>query len=349
MTAPLTPPNHTPMRVLVTGGGGFVGGAVCALLRARGDHVRSYARGEYPELRDMGVEHVRADLLDSEPLRSAADGCDTVIHVAAKAGVWGPYREYYQANVRGTENVLEACRVTGVRRLVFTSSPSVVFAGHDIQGADESLPYPHRFASHYSETKALAEQAVLAADGPELRTVALRPHLVWGPRDNHIVPRLLARARAGHLRQVGDGRNIVDTTYIENAAAAHLLAADALSRPHTPAGGRVYFITNGQPLPLWDVINRILATADLPPVRRRISRRAAYTVGAALEAAHKLLRLRAEPRMTRFIANELATSHWFDISAARRDLDYEPHVSIEAGLEHLAAWLRSWEHEPHEH
>jgi nucleoside-diphosphate-sugar epimerase len=193
-----------PEGALVTGGGGFLGRAIVERLRARGDHVRSFSRGEHPELADMGVETLRGDLADADALEQACCNCDVVFHVAARAGVWGRYRDYYETNVRGTENVLRACRTQAVARLVFTSSPSVVFSGGDMENIDESVPYPPHFHSHYSETKALAEQKVLAANGGELRTVALRPHLIWGPRDNHIVPRLVARARAGQLRRVGD-------------------------------------------------------------------------------------------------------------------------------------------------
>jgi nucleoside-diphosphate-sugar epimerase len=327
------------VKALVTGGGGFLGRAIVDRLVARGDRVRSYARGAYPELADMGVEALRGDLTDADAVRAACGGCDVVFHVAARAGIWGSYQDYYEPNVRGTENVIAGCRAQGVSRLVFTSSPSVVFAGGDMENADESLPYPARHHSHYSATKALAEQRVLAANGEHLRTLVLRPHLIWGPGDNHLVPRLIARARAGQLRQIGPGRNKVDSTYIDNAADAHVLAADALkANPH--AAGRVYFISNGEPRPVWELINRIIGAAGLPPVTRRVSHRTARTVGGVLELLYAVLRVKGEPRMTRFLADELATSHWFNISAARGDLGYEPRVSIEDGLQRLEAWFR---------
>ena len=327
------------MNALVTGGGGFLGRAIVDRLLARGDQVRSYARGAYPELADLGVEMLRGDLRDGHALDAACRGCDVVFHVAARAGIWGSYEDYYEPNVRGTENVIAGCRAQGVSRLVFTSSPSVVFAGADLENADESLPYPARHPSHYSATKALAEQQVLAANGDQLRTLVLRPHLIWGPRDNHIVPRLIARARAGQLRQIGPGENQVDSTYIDNAADAHLLAADALeANPH--AAGRVYFISNGEPRPMWELINRIIGAAGLPPVTRRVSHRMAHAVGGILEFLHTALRIQAEPRMTRFLADELATSHWFNLAAARQELGYQPRVSIDEGLRRLEAWFR---------
>lgn len=327
------------MKVLVTGAGGFLGRAIVERLLARSDEVRGFARGDYPELAALGVEMMRADLADEEVLRRACDGRDVVMHVAAKAGVWGRYKSYYEPNVHGTEHVLQACRRAGVPRLVYTSSPSVVFTGADMEGVDESVPYPAHFHSHYSETKALAEQKILAANNATLRTIALRPHLIWGPRDNHIVPRLVARARRGRLVQVGAGLNRVDSTYIDNAAEAHLRAADALEH-NANAAGRAYFITNSEPRPLWELINGIIAAAGLPPVRRRVSRRTAHALGLLFEIGYTTLGILSEPPMTRFLAGELTTSHWFDISAARRELGYEPRVSIDEGLRRLAEWFR---------
>ena len=339
----ITPsPPHRPLKALVTGGGGFLGLAVVEQLLARGDQVRSFARGPYPGLADLGVEVRRGDLRDAQAVEQACAGCDVVFHVAAKAGIWGRYAAYYEPNVRGTQNVLAACREHGVRRLVYTSSPSVVFDGRSMEGVDESVPYPQRQHSHYAATKALGEQAVLAANGTTLRTLALRPHLIWGPRDNHLVPRIVSRGRAGTLRRVGDGTNKVDTTYIENAARAHLLAADALAT-NPRAAGRPFFISQGEPMALWEIINRILAAAGLPPLTRSVPQPVAWSVGAILEAAHAVFRLTGEPRMTRFVARELATAHWFDITAARTELGYEPVISITEGLHRLEAWLQERE------
>ena len=339
----ITPsPPHRPLKALVTGGGGFLGLAVVEQLLARGDQVRSFARGPYPGLAELGVEVRRGDLRDAQAVEQACAGCDVVFHVAAKAGIWGRYAAYYEPNVRGTQNVLAACREHGVRRLVYTSSPSVVFDGRSMEGVDESVPYPQRQHSHYAATKALGEQAVLAANGTTLRTLALRPHLIWGPRDNHLVPRIVSRGRAGTLRRVGDGTNKVDTTYIENAARAHLLAADALAT-NPRAAGRPFFISQGEPMALWEIINRILAAAGLPPLTRSVPQPVAWSVGAILEAAYVVLRLKGEPRMTRFVARELATAHWFDITAARTELGYEPVISITEGLHRLEAWLQERE------
>ncbi|MDI9570121.1 MAG: NAD-dependent epimerase/dehydratase family protein [Pseudomonadota bacterium] len=326
------------MSVLVTGGGGFLGGAIISHLLAAGCAVRSFARGDYPELRRRGVETIRGDLADYEAVRRACEGCAIVFHNAAKAGIWGDFDSFYRPNVIGAKNVLEACVRAGVGRLVYTSSASVVFGAADLAGVDESVPYPDRPRSPYTATKAEAERMVLGANSPTLKTLSLRPHLIWGPGDTQIIPRLLARARAGKLLRVGDGKNIIDATYIDNAAAAHLLAAQALA-DNPRAAGRAYFISNGEPVNLWDFVNRILALAGLPPIRRGIPKGAAVLMGVVIERLHLALKLPGEPRMTSFLAEELATTHWFDIGAARRELGYEPRISMEEGLRRLRAWL----------
>ena len=325
---------------LVTGGGGFLGRAIVERLRARGVPVASFARGAHPELAALGVETLRGDLRDAAAVRRACTGRSVVFHVAARAGVWGSYDDFFQANVQGTRHVLEACRAEGVGRLVYTSTPSVVFDGRDLRGVDESAPYPSHYESAYPETKAIAERLVLAANGPDLATVSLRPHLIWGPGDPHFVPRITARARAGRLRIVGDGRNEVDTLYVDDAAEAHLRAAEHLA-PGSPVAGRAYFLSAGKPVRLWDMVNHLLAAADLPPLTRSVPARVALAAGFVLEVLHRLLPLRGEPLMTRFLARELATSHWFDISAARRDLAWQPEVDLDEGLRRLRASLRA--------
>ena len=323
------------MNALVTGGGGFLGGAIVKMLVARGDRVRSLSRRHYPAL---GVEQIQGDIGDIASVETACRGCDVVFHVAAKAGVAGRYADYHRANVVGTENVLAACRKLGVRRLVYTSSPSVVFDGRDMEGVDESVPYPAHYHAAYPETKAKAERLVLTANGPDLMTVALRPHLIWGPGDNHLVPRILARGRAGKLRKIGRGDKKIDSVYIDNAATAHLLACDRLG-PGAPPAGRAYFISNGEPLPTWELVDRILAAGGLPPVTRSVPLWLAVAAGWVMERTYAIFRPDEEPPMTPFLARELATSHWFDLGAARRDLGYVPLVSIAEGLERLRASL----------
>jgi 2-alkyl-3-oxoalkanoate reductase len=333
------------MHALVTGGGGFLGGYIVEALLARGNRVRSFGRGDYPQLRAQGVEVVRGDLRDNEAVRAACAGVDCVFHAAAVPGIGMDGERFRTVNQIGTELLLANCRRQGVRRFVYTSSPSVVFAGRDQSEVSESAPFDFGWMranrAYYSESKACAEQAVLAANGPEMKTCALRPHLIWGPGDTHLIPRLIARARSSRLRRVGDGTNLVDVTYVENAADAHLLAADALAGEAASAAGKVYFISQGEPVNCWQWIDEVLALAGLPPVRKSMSLNTSWRIGAACEMAYRLLRLKSEPPMTRFLAAQLATSHWFDIAAARRDLGYQPRVSTAEGMQRLGQWLKS--------
>jgi 2-alkyl-3-oxoalkanoate reductase len=337
------------MHALVTGGGGFLGGYIVEALLARGDRVRSFGRGVYPQLSGQGVEVVRGDIRDDSALASACRGIDCVFHAAALPGVGMDREAFRSVNQVGTELLLANCRRQGVRRFVYTSSPSVVFGGRDQCGVDESSPYDfgwmRRSRAYYSESKACAEQAVLAASGKELKTCGLRPHLIWGPGDTHLIPRLFARARSSRLRRVGDATNLVDITYVENAADAHLLAADALAAEGpvsdaTSPAGKAYFISQGEPVSCWQWIDEILALVNLRPVRKSISLKSAWRLGAACETVYRVLRLKGEPPMMRFLAAQLATSHWFDISAARRDLGYQPRVSTAEGMQRLGKWLQ---------
>ncbi len=323
------------MRGLVTGGGGFLGRYIVEQLVARGDQVRVFSRQRYPELDNLGVESHTGDLQDTSAIAVACKGMDVVFHSAALPGIWGPWKLFHGVNTLGTHHVIEGCRRHGVGRLVFTSSPSVVYDGHDHLGADESLPYATNFLCHYPRSKALAEQAVLAANGVEgLATCALRPHLIWGPRDTQLIPRLIERAKRGQLRRVGDGRNLISMVYVENAARAHLQAADALSLT-SPVAGQAYFINEPDPVNLWDWVNRLLGRAGLPPITKSISESAASAIGAVLEGIYSLLRIGAEPRMTRFLASQLSRSHWYRVEKAQRDFGFESLVSVEEGLRRL--------------
>lgn len=327
------------LNVLVTGGGGFLGRYIVEQLVARGEQVRSFSRRSYSFLESLGVEAIVGDVCDATAVSRACQGMDVVIHTIGIAGIWGPWEKFYQVNTVGTRHVIVACHEHAVKRLVYSSSPSVTFDGSDQANVNESVGYSRRWLCHYPHSKALAEQAVLEANMTgDLRTCALRPHLIWGPRDQHLVPRLLRRARQGKLRRVGDGTNRVDMIYVENAAQAHLLAMDALAADR-PAAGQAYFISQGEPVNCWDWINEILALAGVAPVRRAISQRMAWRLGSLMEMGYRLLGRQSEPPMTRFLAAQLATSHYFDIGRARQDLGYEPAVSTAEGMHRLGQFL----------
>ncbi len=332
--------------MLVTGGTGFLGRRLVERLLATGRPVTVLGRNPAPDLEQQGVRFIRASLEDAPAVAAACAGIDTVFHVAARVGVWGRYDDFFRPNVLGTRAILAGCRAHRVPRLVYTSTPSVVYHGGGLAGADESLPLTTACPSPYPLTKAMAEREVLAASGDALRTVALRPHLIWGVGDPHLVPRVLARARAGRLRIIGSGTNRVDMVHVSNAVDAHLLAEQALRRPAAPAAGRAYFITNDEPVVLWDWINALLAALGEPVITQHLPLGVASALGAACEWAWRLLPLPGEPPMTRFIAAELAKDHWFDISAARRDLGYTPRVSMAEGTKELIAHLRSRSRDP---
>jgi nucleoside-diphosphate-sugar epimerase len=320
------------MKVLVTGGGGFLGRHIVEKLLARGDQVRVLGRRSYFDLAHRGVECVKADIIVNDAVVAACDGVDAVFHVAARAGIWGDYKDYYDSNVRGAENVIDACIVHGVKKLVYTSTPSVVYGRESISGGDESLPYPDKFLTAYAATKAEAERRILIANEKhKVNTCALRPHLVWGPGDTNLIPRLIKKAKAGKLRQVGDGHNTVSASYVENVADAHLAACDRLEED-SPVCGQAYFISDEPPVNCWKFINRLLEGLRCPPAGKPVKLKTAYALGAVLEAAYKLFNLKSEPPMTRFLALQLATSHWFKTDRARRDLGWSPAVGLDEGL-----------------
>lgn len=327
---------------LVTGGTGFLGSHLVARLLAEGRPLTVVSRQPRPELAARGVRVVVGALHEPAVCAEACRGAATVFHVAARVGVWGRLEDFRRDNVEATRVLLAAAQAAGATRFVHTSTPSVVYNGRDLAGADESLPLTTACPSPYPLTKAEAERAVLAANAPGFATTALRPHLIWGVGDPHLVPRVLARARAGRLRIVGDGTNRVDMVHIANAVDAELCAERALAPAvGAPAAGRAYFITNDEPIVLWQWINDLLRALGEPPVTRKLSLAAASRVGAVCEAAWRIFRLAGEPPMTRFVAAELAKDHWFSLAAARRDLGYAPRVSMAEGTAQLVAWYRA--------
>lgn len=322
-------------KVLVTGGGGFLGKAIVKKLVQKKADVSAFSRASYKDLHQIGVTQIKGDLTDPRDVLKALEGIDIVYHVAAKTGFWGPYKAFYKANVAGTENILHGCNQHKVDQLIHTSSPSVVFDHSDKINIDERAPYPKKYLTAYSETKAIAERLVIKASQEELKSIIIRPHQIWGPGDNHIFPRIIKREH--RLRKIGRKDTRVDTIYIDNAADAHILASEKLAE--NPAlSGNIYFVSQDEPIHIWDMIDAFLDIAGKPPVKGRVSVKTAYFVAAILEYLFKLLPIKKEPPISRFLAVELATSHWFDISKAKKELGYVPKVSIEAGLKRLCEW-----------
>ncbi|MEM8736389.1 MAG: NAD-dependent epimerase/dehydratase family protein [Planctomycetota bacterium] len=327
--------------ILVTGYGGFLGSAVVKQLLAGGHSVRGIARGTYPELESLGVHAIRGDVSDSTAVGNALEGCDAVIHTAAKAGVWGSWESYHQINTQAAVDLFGAAESLGIKAFVQTSSPSVTFDGEHQSGVDESVPYPTNWLCHYPHTKALAEKAILQASGRNgTLSCALRPHLIWGEGDPHLFPRVIERTLQRRLRRVGNGKNLIDVVHVDNAARAHVLAVERLLDGDQALSGEAMFITDGDPVECWHWISKILELADVAVPNRSISFSAAYRVGAVLEVAYRLLRRQSEPPMTRFVAAQLALDHYFDISRARELLGYEPNVDTAEKLEACRPWLQ---------
>jgi len=326
------------MRILVTGGGGFLGQAICKQLATAGHNVIAFNRNRYPALDEAGVGQCIGDVANLDSVLAATKDVDAVVHSAGKVGAWGKLEDYYEANVRGTDNVLAACDMHEIRKLVFTSSPSVVQNGSDLEGVDESTPYSNHYLSAYQQTKALAEQRVLAANGAKLATVALRPHFIWGPGDPNLLPRILKQARSGRLRLIGRENKKIDSTYVDNAAEAHVLALDKLDIG-APIAGKKYFISQGEPVTHEWLINAWLRADGFPAEARRMPLGLAKFLGAACENIYSALGIKSEPPLTHFLVEQLSTSHWFNINAARNELGYAPKVSMQEGLVRLAQYL----------
>ncbi|HUS41775.1 MAG TPA: NAD-dependent epimerase/dehydratase family protein [Ilumatobacteraceae bacterium] len=325
------------MRVLVTGGSSLIGAGVATALVARGDEVTVQQRSRSDALAEVGVRQELGDIRDIDVVIAAAEGCDAIVHLAAKVGVVGDWDDYRSINVSGTRNVLVAAQRLGIGRVVHVSSPSVAHGGEPIIGGGADEPVLGRRHAWYAESKAMAEIEALAAAGDDLGVVAIRPHLVWGPGDTQLVGRIVQRASAGRLALVGGGRALVDTTYIDNAVDALVAALDALV-PGAPCSGRAYVVSNGEPRSIRELVEGICRAAEVPFEPRSVSLRVGRSLGAVVERAWPLLRRDDEPPLTQFLAEQLGTAHWFDPRPARDDLGWIPVVSIDEGLDRLAAW-----------
>lgn len=333
------------MKALVTGGGGFLGRYIVEQLTQRGDSVCVIARSSYPELRAMGVGMIQGDIENKNDVLRACHGVDIVFHTAAKVGVFGRYQDFYKSNVVGTQNIIDACLAVGIQKLVFTSSSSVTYGGEDQINADETTPYPQKYLSPYSETKAIAEKLVLRANGRTLWTASIRPHLIFGPGDKYIIPAILKKAKTGRLRIIGNGKNLTDISYVENCAEAHLLAANHLTAG-SPVCGHAYYITQGEPVVLWEWVNRILKEMGIPPIEKKISPTIAYATAGIFEAIYKIFQIPSEPPLQRVVVKQLSTTHTYNISKARRDLGYSPRISTGEGLARTFRYLKKSQLQP---
>lgn len=327
------------MKILVTGATGFLGGALARRLAARGDEVTALGRSpaQLAGLERAGIRPLRADLADAAAIRAACLGQELVFHCGALSSAWGPAEAFYRANVLGTRNVISGCEAGAVRRLVHVSTPSIYFRFETRLEVAEDAPLPSKAANEYARTKLLAEAEIDAAFARGLPVVTIRPRAIFGEGDNAILPRLIDRLQQGRLRIIGDGQNITDLTYVENVVDALLLCAEA------PADvlGKKYNLTNDEPLPLWPLIERLCAALGYAYPRRRISYPLALGLAGLLEGVSRLLPGQPEPLLTRYMVGVLAKSTTLDISAARRDLGYQPRVSVAEGFERFVRWWKA--------
>ena len=318
------------MKVLVTGASGMLGRATAQALLERGDEVCVFQRR--PSW--VPCREVLGDVADPAAVLRATQGQDAVVHLAAKVDVVGRWPDYARANVEGTRAVVDACLTRGVGRLVHVSSPSVAHSGRSLVGAGAGPADPAAARGHYARSKAVAEQCALSADSAALAVLAVRPHLVWGPGDTQLVARIVARARAGRLPVLGTGAALIDTTYVDNASAALVAAVDACG----PAHGEPLVVTNGEPRPVLEVLTRLCLAAGVPAPGHRVPAWLARTAGTAVDAGWALAGRQDEPPITRFLAEQLTTAHWFDQRRTRELLGWRPEVDLDTGFGRLAQW-----------
>ena len=319
-------------RVLVTGASGMLGRAVAARLVGDGDDVRTLQRSPS---RVAGARDVAGSVTDRAVVRDAVAGRDAVVHLAAKVDITGPLAQFEAVNVEGTRHLVEEAAAAGVHRFVHVSSPSVAHVGRSLAGAPAAPADPAQARGHYARTKAAAELLALAAHDPDgMRLVVVRPHVVWGPGDTQLVARVVDRARAGRLPVLGQGAALIDTTYVDNAVDALVAALHA----DVTAYGEAYVVTNGEPRPVLELLVAICEAAGVPVPRRHVPAALARGAGSVLEAAWRTFPLPGEPPLTRFVAEQLSTAHWFDQRRTREALGWRPAVSLDQGLARLAEW-----------
>lgn len=321
------------MRVLVTGGRGMLGGAVVRELVGRGHDVTCLQRS--PAGHDGSVREVLGDVTNRGDVERALDSCTAVVHLAALVSMHGEWADFERVNVEGTRIVLDAALGSGVDRFVQVSSPSVAHAGEPLVGVGAEPADPDGARGHYARSKALAEQLVLSAGA--MSTVAVRPHLVWGPGDTQFVARIAERARRGRLVFVDDGAALIDTTYVDNAADAIGQALDRCLLPEVR--GKAFVVTNGEPRTVREILSRIALAVGAPPPTRGVPFVAARAAGGVVETAWRRGNRADEPALTAFVAEQLATAHWFDQRQTREALAWRPRVSLEEGFARLGGSL----------
>ena len=323
----------------MTGTGSLLLGGLASELLRRGDEVVCLQRRPAAFMGHQNAHEVLADICDADAVALAAKGCDAIIHGAARVGVVGSQKEFYDTNVLGTENILRAAEQQSISRLVFVSTPSVAHTGASLVGAPAGQAEIGRSRSYYAESKAIAERTVLNARNSQLAVVAIRPHLVWGPGDTQLVGRIVERAKSGRLAVVGTGNALVDSTYIDNAISAHIAALDAL-HIGSACDGKAYVVSNGEPRTVNELMRSMCESAGVPFEPRHLSLTLGIRLGSLVERLWPLMQS-SEPPITRFIAEQLGTAHWFDQRVVHNDLKWAPSVTLDEGFKQLTQWFAS--------
>ncbi len=323
------------MNILVTGATGFLGFHICEILIEQGHKVYNFSRSHSDELEDIGVTTRKGDLQVIDSINSALDGIDAIFNVASKVGMWGKWEDFYNINYIGTKNLVDLAIKKNIKYFIHTSTPSVVFGKEPIVNGDEHCPYPEEYISLYAKSKSLGEKYALSKACEGFKVCSIRPHLIYGQRDKNIIPRLIQARTDKKLKIIGNGDNIVDVIHVTNAAHAHIDAFNEL-RQDAKNNGKAYFIGQESPVKLWDFINKILKKKNLPPVKTKISLRLSYMIGYLIEIFLKTFRIyNIHPPMTRFVALQLGTSHYFSHENAKRDFGYHVRLSLEDSLEQI--------------
>lgn len=323
------------MKVLVTGAGGFLGSHLTRALLKRNIEVHTLGRNHYPQIDLAGVTQFQGDIRIKDDVRRALQGCEGVFHVAGHVGIWGDPKSFESINVEGTRTIIAEMKNLGIKHMVFTSSPSVVFGNSDLEGVDESTPYPAHYLAEYPRTKAEAEKLVMSSASADFKVVGLRPHLIYGREDQNLFPRVLARAREDKLRIIGHGKNKVDIIHIDNAVHAHLCAWDALLNGRD-VSGKSYFVANEEPVYLWKFVNQVLELNNIRPVYKHVPLWFTYMLASIFELFYRAIgRYQAEPPLTRFQVLQMAKSHYFSHKKAQEELGYHPIVSFKDSLKEL--------------
>lgn len=325
------------MIIAVTGGSGFLGTALIRALIEMGHSVRCFSRKTSPQIQSPRLEVVHGDITRLSDVFKAFEGCYVVFHLAAKTSLWGEYEDFHSINVEGTKNVINACSERHIGILIYTSVWSAVFPNANQQGVNESEKYPSKYLAHYPKTKADAEKLVMKANSRHLYAVVLRPAPIWGPGDRSFSSRIIQKARKGTLRIIGDGLNLVDFIYLDNCVNAHLLALGRMTIA-SELGGRSYFLTDGQPIPIRDFIYSHLQVLNMPPLAATVSVGRANIEASKHEWLHKLKKQPGEPELTKFEVAELSCAHWYESKAALNDFGYTPAISIDQGMERFKNW-----------